>query len=164
MESPSSVYMLFHFCRITHNACRLRLPRIWNPSLSRGINDCYDGRAYCVGPKLNAMQAAFTIEEMLSSKSTSSKRCSFLGPTCSERVAKEKGSRRDQAAAKTETSLSGRFYALHKYRDACSLLITSMITSQLNANGRFQIRPLTSNHVMRRRHALKCGYNYSVKH
>ena len=32
MESPSSVYMLFHFCRITHNACRLRLPRIWNPS------------------------------------------------------------------------------------------------------------------------------------
>ena len=24
MESPSSVYMLFHFCRITHNACRLR--------------------------------------------------------------------------------------------------------------------------------------------
>ena len=33
MESPSSVYMLFHFCRITHNACRLRLPRIWNPSL-----------------------------------------------------------------------------------------------------------------------------------
>ena len=34
MESPSSVYMLFHFCRITHNACRLRLPRIWNPSFS----------------------------------------------------------------------------------------------------------------------------------
>ena len=32
MESPSSVYMLFHFFRITHNACRL--PRIWNPSLS----------------------------------------------------------------------------------------------------------------------------------
>ena len=31
-ETPSSVYMLFHFCRITHNACRLRLPRIWNPS------------------------------------------------------------------------------------------------------------------------------------
>ena len=24
--------MLFHFCRITHNACHLRLPRIWNPS------------------------------------------------------------------------------------------------------------------------------------
>ena len=34
MESPSSVYMLFHFCRITHNACRLRLPRIWNPSFT----------------------------------------------------------------------------------------------------------------------------------
>ena len=34
MESPSSIYMLFHFCRIMHNACRLRLPRIWNPSLS----------------------------------------------------------------------------------------------------------------------------------
>ena len=28
MESPSSVYMLFDFCRIMHNACRLRLPRI----------------------------------------------------------------------------------------------------------------------------------------
>ena len=35
MESPSSVYKLFHFCRITHNACRLRLPRIWNPSFRR---------------------------------------------------------------------------------------------------------------------------------
>ena len=31
---PSSVYMFFHFFRITHNACRLRLPRIWNPSLN----------------------------------------------------------------------------------------------------------------------------------
>ena len=38
MESPSSVYMLFHVCRITHNACRLRLPRIWNPSLSQSYN------------------------------------------------------------------------------------------------------------------------------
>ena len=34
MESPSSVYMLFDFCRITHNACRLRLPRIWNLSVT----------------------------------------------------------------------------------------------------------------------------------
>ena len=34
MEPPSSVYMLFHFGRITHNACRLRLPRKWNPSLT----------------------------------------------------------------------------------------------------------------------------------
>ena len=32
MESPSSVYLLFDVCLITHNACRLRLPRIWNPS------------------------------------------------------------------------------------------------------------------------------------
>ena len=38
MESLSSVYMLFHFCRITHNACRLRLPRIWNPSLKLGFH------------------------------------------------------------------------------------------------------------------------------
>ena len=32
--SPSSVYMLFHFCRITHNACRLRL-------LVRELRDCW---------------------------------------------------------------------------------------------------------------------------
>ena len=32
MESSSSVYMLFHYCRITNNACRLRLPLKWNPS------------------------------------------------------------------------------------------------------------------------------------
>ena len=38
MESPSSVDMLFHFCRITHNACRLRLPRIWNPSLRKNTS------------------------------------------------------------------------------------------------------------------------------
>ena len=41
MESPSSVYMLFDFCRITHNACRLRLPRIWNPSFMQANGNRY---------------------------------------------------------------------------------------------------------------------------
>ena len=46
MESPSSVYLLFHFCRITHNACRLRLPRIWNPSfMPFGLNK--SGAVFC---------------------------------------------------------------------------------------------------------------------
>ena len=38
MESPSSVYMIFHFVRITHNACRLRLPGIWNPSFTENYS------------------------------------------------------------------------------------------------------------------------------
>ena len=46
MESPSSVYMLFHFCRITHNACRVRLPRIWNPSFTLQLNSVSTSKTY----------------------------------------------------------------------------------------------------------------------
>ena len=59
MESPSSVYMLFHFCRITHNACRLRLPRIWNPIFSRHLHRTqmqfamrYCSSGFCCGSAL----------------------------------------------------------------------------------------------------------------
>ena len=38
MESPSYVDIIFDFCRITHNACRLRLRRIWNPSFKLGFH------------------------------------------------------------------------------------------------------------------------------
>ena len=61
MESPSSVYMLFDFCRITHNACRLRLPRIWNPSF-RSMH------AGCSGWRYSCRHSAMSLIAMIRSK------------------------------------------------------------------------------------------------
>ena len=43
--------MLFDFCRITHNACRLRLPRIWNPSFRPLLEFYFRGEENFAGGK-----------------------------------------------------------------------------------------------------------------